>query len=145
MSVRFIACCDAHMHPTNSADSGNNPDNADSAESTVWREAPNRLAVRRAVVGTLMRSDRPMRAREICDAVLASRRILWRERPLTTKKVTEILRYQTSKGRVTRVAHDRWFVPNGTFSKTSRWRYVNWERDWDSGRTDWMDRPGPSW
>jgi hypothetical protein len=113
---------------------------------SVWREAPHRLAVRRAVVGTLMRAHRAMSAAEIRDDVLASRSMLWRDRPLTAKKVTEVLRYQAKKGRVERAGHDRWFVPRDGFSKTSRWRYENWERDWDSGRWNWMDRPTPpSW
>jgi hypothetical protein len=88
-----------------------------------------------------MRERRAMGAAEIRDAVLASRPICWKGRPLTAKKVTEVLRYQTTTGRVDRLSTDSWIAPPDRLSRTSRWRYEHWERDWDSGRLDWMERP----
>lgn len=80
-----------------------------------------------------------MRAVEIRDAVLTSRPMLWRGRPLTTKKVTEILRNQLRRGRVRRVSRGVWMAPRHDFPKTTRWRYETWEREWD---TDIRSRSG---
>lgn len=80
-----------------------------------------------------------MRAVEIRDAVLASRPMLWSGRPLTTKKVTEILRNQLRWGRIHRVSRGVWVAPRLGFPKTTRWRYETWEREWD---TDTRARSG---
>jgi hypothetical protein len=73
-----------------------------------------------------------MRAVEIRGAVLTSRPMLWRGRPLTTKKVTEILRNQLRGGRVQRVSRGVWVAPRHGYPKTTRWRYETWERGWDA-------------
>jgi hypothetical protein len=90
-----------------------------------------------------------MRAAEIRDAVLASRPLLWSGHPLTSKKVTEILRNQARGSRVHRVRHGVWIAPREGFPKTTRWRYENWERAWDAAiaarrrwEREWGCEPG---
>ena len=105
-----------------------------------WRFAnANRLAVRRAVVGTLLRERRPMRVGEIVQEVLASRPVRWRGKLLTGEKVDDVLRYQERLGRVERVGRGLWMAIPSAFSRTGTWRYTRWERQWDLDPPSWIN------
>ena len=108
-------------------------------DMTHWRdEIPIRyttsLAVRRAIVGTLLRAGRPMRVAELTAAVLAARPIRWRGAELDARKVSDVLRHQQTLGRVRSVGRGVWEAVPTAFSRTTRWRYERWEQVWDRDR-----------
>jgi hypothetical protein len=89
------------------------------------------IVIRRAVIGTLLRHQSPVTVPELIDLVLAIRPVTWAGRPLRAKKVHNVLAHQATRGRVRRVSRGRWVADPEGFTRTTRWRYMSWESDFD--------------
>ena len=95
---------------------------------------------RRAVLGTLIRSGRPMTPAEVAQTILASRPLNRGGVPLDTRTIAEMLRYQTRKGTVRRVSHGVYVFVPGSLTRTTQWRCERWERWYDEEQdrhADW--------
>jgi len=72
-----------------------------------------------------------MSTSEITKEILSSRPMSTRANPLDSRKVAEVLRYQTRKGTVRRVSHGVYIFVTGSMARTTQWRCVRWERWYD--------------
>jgi hypothetical protein len=100
------------------------------------------ISMRRAIVGTLLRAGRPMSITELNAAVLVSRSAADTAQLLTPKLISDVLRYQIRLGRVRRVRRGVYEAIPAAWSRSTAWRYVNWETTWDQRHRRNEDRAG---
>jgi hypothetical protein len=91
----------------------------------------NDINLRRAIVGTVLRADRPMTVAEVIDAVVSSRPATNNGAPLSPRFTADVLRYQARLGRLRRVRRGEYVAIRDAWSRTTAWRYANWEIGWD--------------
>jgi hypothetical protein len=87
-----------------------------------------------AVIGTLLSSQRAMTIAEIIEAMDSVRPIGEVEQvlgPMTPKRLSDMLRFQTRQGLVRRVSRGCYEVVPERMSRTTRWRYRRWNRRFD--------------
>lgn len=93
--------------------------------------------VKAAVVGVLLNEGRPMSIAQVRAAVLDVRPIELLVGELTPKRLSDALRYYSSRGIVRRVGRGVYVaVPTG-LSRTTAWRYRRWERRFDQRLDEW--------
>ena len=102
------------------------------------------ILLRRAIVGTLLRAGRPMSVAEIIATVLVSRPPIADRHPLTPKNTSDVLRHQTRIGRVRRVRRGVYEAIPTAWSRSTAWRYTNWERSWDLRHVARVKRSAPT-
>ena len=93
---------------------------------------PLNIDLRRAVLGVLIqRGGEPVSLSEICTQLIEVDRIDLRPTSPTStpaKRVSDVLRWQTRRGRVVRVKRGSYrFVP-GSVSASMKWRCLHWRQ-----------------
>jgi hypothetical protein len=97
---------------------------------------------RRATLGTLIRSARPMSIEEVSRSIVQTWPVRWPDAPPSRRAIAEILRWQERKGVVRRLDRGVYVFASGSVSRTTAWRYASWER-WFDERYDVGRVPQP--
>jgi len=84
-----------------------------------------------AVIGTLIRADCALTIAELTERMRCSRPIDGVLGELTPKRLSDMLRAQVAVGRVYRVRRGCYRVVPVAMARTTTWRYVRWELQFD--------------
>jgi hypothetical protein len=100
----------------------------------LWFLSP--IDLRRAVLGHLIRAERPVAIDDLVRAVAPEFGAM-----ASCKRISDLLRYQARLGHVRRMRRGVYeFVP-GSLSKSTAWRCLNWRRE----RERMQHRPDVPW
>jgi hypothetical protein len=90
------------------------------------------VLVKSAVIGTLLSAGRPMSIAEITEAMSAVRPIEMLAGPMTPKRISDVLRFQSRRGLVRRRSRGCYEAVPEQMGRTTRWRYRRWDRSFDA-------------